>query len=1065
MKNFTRLIFTALVAFAAPAIAQSPTAPALNFNVFLEKGASLTTNETEGPVAMGGNLTLSGSYQVAAHSAGTFRVGNTPVALVINGKVDYSGGQRVQVLNNGHVKIGDSTGSFVWYKDMNNAYSPIRITPGANYNGSPRIEMSANSQTLGNINASNNPVFEKTTINFSNAFNTFRNSAVAMSQMTDNASLTNPNGQPIAHTSLPSQVKINLNSGINVLNITGTDLNACQIFTYNQRPNANQVLIINVNAPGAFNWNTWNQAGLGFTECPYVLYNFFNTTTLNMVSGSAIEGTVFAPNADIIKNGNQSNIEGQVIAKSFVHGGGEVHYAIFSPSITPTSASFNINLAQQCLTGNSFTFTSTSAGSAPLTYNWNFGDNTTSTIANPTKIYNAAGVYTVTLTVTGALGSNTTSKTVTVSDPVTKGFTVNQSPQALTGNVFNFTTTNAGVTYTYNWDFGDGQTANTVDASHTYAAAGSYAVLQTVTNGACTDTSLVTVIVESDSVCSGNGGGLESESLGDLVSKREFNRTKNSFNPYINYNNLEVFKHTRRLGKKADLKLADIFPQTLEAGDVTRVSTPADLLELTIATEVLGLDYTRNNQAKGVVLGMKTVSRPYNHTKSICDRLRGATLLSVEPVTIKGYQFLQFALRQDNDVVEYAIAFVVGKQNNSTEYTLQSNWLISSYTDHDAFYNMQVWGTLPQYTQKLVGDIIDNVTNGNTLVQTNENTIPGVYVTKGVRNQQNLVLHIVNKTSATTARLYFEETRNEQSGYTDFEVPVTLTPNAITTVEVPVKDGYEYDLGIFVNEQKTDESYLADGNWSLDYDKAYTSIDAFDINNEPNREYTANEYSVYRSVNMAATSSDYVTLYKPVRAGVLKTDLSSYEYLEFSAKGNGRITIRLTREGIINWHAQYKAGVELTENNQVFRIPFSDFKSDEQNTPFVPNDAKMLTFSFENTSGDPKTYEMTLGSVKFGKAATGVNMISTNNISVSAYPNPNKGNFEVAFVSGKSEIAEIEITDLVGRVIFTRTINLYAGQNNIEIDLLSQQAEPKGVMFVNIKGSTQSFTAQKILVK
>lgn len=1065
MKNATRLMFTALVALAVPALAQSPTTPALNFNVFLEKGASLTTNETEGPVAMGGNLTLSGSYQVAAHSAGNYRINNTPVALVVNGKVIYSGGQRVQVLNNGHVKIGDSTGSFVWYKDMNNAYSPIRITPGANYNGSPRIEMSANAQTLGNINASNNPVFEKTTINFSDAFNTFRNSAIAMSQMADNASLTNPNGQTIAHTNLPSQVKINLNNGINVLNITGTDLNACQIFTYNQRPTANQVLIINVNAPGAFSWNTWNQAGIGFTECPYVLYNFYNTTTLDMVSGSAVEGTVFAPNADIIKNGNQSNIEGQVIAKSFVHGGGEVHYAIFSPSITPTSASFNTNMAQQCLTGNSFTFTSTSTGSAPLTYNWNFGDNTTSTIANPTKIYSSAGVYTVTLTVTGALGSNTTSKTITVWEPVTKGFTVNQSPQTLTGNVFTFTSGTPNAAYSYSWNFGDGQTANTVNASHTYAVAGSYPVLQSVTNGTCTDTSLATVIVESDSVCSGNGGGLESESLGDLVSRREFNRSKNSFNPYINYNNLEVFRHTRALGKKSDLKLVDIFPQTLEAGDVTRVSTPADLLELTIATEVLGLDYTRNNLAKGVVLGMKTVSRPYNHTKSICDRLRGATLLSVEPVTIKGYKFLQFALRQDNNVVEYAIAFVIGKQNASPEYTLQSNWLISSYTDHDAFYNMQIWGTLPQYAQKLVGDIIDNVTNGNTLIQTNENTIPGVYVTKGVRNQQNLVLHIVNNTNATTAKLYFEETRNEQSGYTDFEVPVTLTPNAITIVEVPVKDGYEYDLSIFVNEQKTDESYLADGNWSLDYDKAYTSIDAFDIANEPTREYIANEYSIYRSVNLAATSSDYVTLYKPVRAGVLKTDLSSYEYLEFSARGNGKIIIRLTREGIINWHAQYKTSIELTENNQVFRIPFSDFKSDELNTPFVPNDAKMLSFSFENTTGDPKTYEMNIGSVKFGKTSTGLHVAKTNAISISSYPNPNKGDFEVAFVSGKSEMAEIEITDITGKVIFSQGISIKTGQNNIAINLSTLHTEPKGFMFVNIKGSTQSFTAQKILVK
>lgn len=1064
MKKCSYLLSYLLLAIAPMVNAQSPTAPALDFNVFLEGNASLNTNETEGPVAIGGNLTLSGSYQVSTHSVGTYRVNNIPVSLVIGGKVVYGNGQRVQVNNNGYVKIGDATGSYVWYKDQNNAYSPIRITPGANYNGSPRIELSANAQNLGNVSASNNPVFETTNIDFAAAFTQFRNSASGLSQIADNANLTNPNGQPIAHTNLPSQVKINLHSGINVLNLSGADLNACQIFTYNQRPNAGQVLIINVNAPGTFNWAVWNQAGIGFSECPYVLYNFYNTTTLNMTSGSAIEGTVFAPNADIIKNGNQSNIEGQVIAKSFIHGGGEVHYPIFTPSITPTTSSFTVNRDLQCLPGNSFTFTSSATGSGSLTYNWNFGDNTTSTLANPTKMYQSSGSYTVTLTVTGSLGSNTTTKTVTVSTPVIKGFTVNQSPQALTGNAFSFTTSSPITLFAYEWDFGDGVTSNTTNATHTYAAAGAYIVTQKVTNGGCSDTAIATVIVESDSVTSGNGGGLESESLGDLISKREFNRTKNNYNPAINYQNLAVFKHTRSLGKKGEVKLADLFPQTLEAGDVTRVSTPSDLLQLTIAQEVLGLDYTRNNQAKAVVLGMKTVNRPYNHTKSICDRLRGATLLNIEPVTIKGYQFLQFALRQDNGTVEYAIAFVIGKQNNEANYSLQSNWLISSYTNHDAFYNMQVWATLPQYTQKLVGDVIDNLTNGNSLVQTNANTLPGVYVTKGVRNQQNLVLTIINNTAATAANLYFEETKNEQSGYTDFEIPVSLTPHSTTVVEVPVKDGYEYDLGLFVNEQKMDESYLADGNWSIDYDKAYTSIDAFDIANEPEREYAPNEYSIYRSVTLAATSSDYITLYKPVRAGVLKTDLSQYEYLQFSAKGTGKVSISLTRDGIINWRAQYKASAELTGDWQEFTIPFSSFRSDELTDAFQPFDAKMLSFTFENTVGNQATYEMHIGSVRFGKTATGIQLIKNNAVRVSTYPNPSTGRFELNFLSAKSETVLVEVTDVVGRVVYTKPVTLISGQNNIELNL-ADQSVAKGVMFVNINSKTQQFAAQKILVK
>ncbi|WP_257866509.1 collagen-binding domain-containing protein [Flavobacterium sp. J372] len=66
----------------------------------------------------------------------------------------------------------------------------------------------------------------------------------------------------------------------------------------------------------------------------HLIYNSYNTTQLNIVSGNAIEGTVFAPFANVDKSGNQSNLEGQVIAKSFTHSGGEVHYAVFTPSVT-----------------------------------------------------------------------------------------------------------------------------------------------------------------------------------------------------------------------------------------------------------------------------------------------------------------------------------------------------------------------------------------------------------------------------------------------------------------------------------------------------------------------------------------------------------------------------------------------------------------------------------------------------------------------------------------------------------------------------------------------------------
>jgi len=55
-------------------------------------------------------------------------------------------------------------------------------------------------------------------------------------------------------------------------------------------------------------------------------------------------------------------------------------------------------------------FTSTSTGSI-TGYAWTFGDGTTSAMQNPAKVYTSAGVYTVSLTVTGPGGSNTQTRT------------------------------------------------------------------------------------------------------------------------------------------------------------------------------------------------------------------------------------------------------------------------------------------------------------------------------------------------------------------------------------------------------------------------------------------------------------------------------------------------------------------------------------------------------------------------------------------------------------------------------------------------------------------------------
>ena len=415
-------------------ISQNPTAPAMDFNVFVRNNVSFKNNETEGAVALGGDLTIDGSYQVSTNSKGSFKVSNVPVTLVVGGKVNYTSGNSLQVNQNGYVKIGNANGAKVWYQDQNGANSPIRITKDNNYNSSPRLHLQANAQQLG-VSASNNPIFESGVIDFDAAFAQFEASALSMSQLSNNANLTNPNGQPISNTNLPNQVKINLQDGLNVLNVTGTDLNNMSVFTFNNQPSQSKILIINVNNPGTFNWNVYNTGGIGEHVSPYILYNFYNSTTVKIQGNGSVIGTVFAPYAFINKT-SSNNISGQVIGKSFTQLSGENHMFGFSGTITSGTTteieegSIVVRNADDCtyeVEGSEFTPAVTDNGCSDLTLTYVLTGATTGSGTDLSGESFNTGQTVITWTATDGSNTSTFSITVNVED--------NTAPTVITKNI------------------------------------------------------------------------------------------------------------------------------------------------------------------------------------------------------------------------------------------------------------------------------------------------------------------------------------------------------------------------------------------------------------------------------------------------------------------------------------------------------------------------------------------------------------------------------------------------------------------------------------------------------
>lgn len=127
-------------------------------------------------------------------------------------------------------------------------------------------------------------------------------------------------------------------------------------------------------------------------------------------------------------------------------------------------------------------FTDASTGGA-LTWSWNFGDGGTSNVQNPSHVYTVPGTYAVSLTVSGAAGQATTTKTgyVTVSapQPLAANFTATPATGTAPLNV-TFTDTSTGNPTSWFWDFGDGTTSTERNPVHTYGAIGQYDVILTI---------------------------------------------------------------------------------------------------------------------------------------------------------------------------------------------------------------------------------------------------------------------------------------------------------------------------------------------------------------------------------------------------------------------------------------------------------------------------------------------------------------------------------------------------------------------------------------------------------
>ncbi len=140
------------------------------------------------------------------------------------------------------------------------------------------------------------------------------------------------------------------------------------------------------------------------------------------------------------------------------------------------------------------TFTNNTTSLAPVTaWSWTFGPpGATSTLENPTYVFNTPGSWSVGLAATDSLGcanSFIDAGSVFLSQPIPNFST--QFPINCPNNAITFLNASTGSGLSYLWDFGDNTTSAAFNPTHSYTQPGTYTVSLTVTDFQGCDSTLV----------------------------------------------------------------------------------------------------------------------------------------------------------------------------------------------------------------------------------------------------------------------------------------------------------------------------------------------------------------------------------------------------------------------------------------------------------------------------------------------------------------------------------------------------------------------------------------------
>ncbi|MBL4605561.1 MAG: hypothetical protein JKY02_07860, partial [Flavobacteriaceae bacterium] len=216
-----------------------------------------------------------------------------------------------------------------------------------------------------------------------------------------------------------------------------------------------------------------------------------------------------------------------------------------------------------------------------------------------------------------------------------------------------------------------------------------------------------------------------------------------------------------------------------------------------------------------------------------------------------------------------------------------------------------------------------------------------------------------------------------------------------------IETGNIFDIG-FRMENDTNETpddlFMSDGPWGADDSAPGSTITVFTI--EVNEDvYSGDGLRIERNVNLIATTSEYVSVYRSFTAMFKPVDLSEYNTLEFDASGTGVVEIAIIKSGIDSWENQFKTTIILDGVETHYVIPYHSFLSPLESELNL-NDAVTMVFTMSSDGVTEVGKEINLKNIEFTSRETlGIETEELTANKAILYPNPMSLSSQIRFYS------------------------------------------------------------------